>query len=211
MDMLNITAEQLSALSDGQLQGDAFVQAVMSACADEGALETWNTYHLIGDVLRAQDLSGRGGELAFARRVQARLQIEPLPVSNAENATYLIAVPADSVRADGVNAIKFNKPAANDAQMRWKLVAGVASFAAVAAIGWNLVGGGLGLSNNAPSLAQAPASEPVLQTSGQPGQYMLRDPRLDELLAAHRQAGGTSALQMPSGFLRSATFEPTGR
>ena len=36
-------------------------------------------------------------------------------------------------------------------------------------------------------------------------QVMLRDARLDELLAAHQQAGGAS--QMPSGFLRNATFE----
>ena len=41
---------------------------------------------------------------------------------------------------------------------------------------------------------------------------MLRDPRLDELMAAHKQFGGTSALQMPSGFLRNATFDgPTRR
>ena len=38
-------------------------------------------------------------------------------------------------------------------------------------------------------------------------QVMIRDPRLDELLAAHRQLGNnTSALQMPAGFLRNATF-----
>ena len=36
---------------------------------------------------------------------------------------------------------------------------------------------------------------------------MIRDPQLDELLAAHRQLGGASALQMPAGFLRNATFE----
>jgi len=36
---------------------------------------------------------------------------------------------------------------------------------------------------------------------------MIRDPQLDALLAAHRQFGGTSALQMPAGFLRRATFE----
>ncbi len=212
MDTLNNTAEQLSALADGQLEGDAFVQAVMAACADDGALETWNTYHLIGDVLRAQDLVGRGGELAFAQALQARLQNEPLPLAaEAANATHLIAAPAYSTRAGGTNVINFDKPAANDAQIRWKLVAGAASFAAVAALGWNLVGGGLGASSNAPALAQAPASVPALQAVGQSGQYMLRDPRLDELLAAHRQAGGTSALQMPAGFLRSATFEPAGR
>ncbi|MCY1556167.1 hypothetical protein D9M68_928950 [compost metagenome] len=44
----------------------------------------------------------------------------------------------------------------------------------------------------------------VLVGSGNP-QVMLRDPRLDQLLEAHQQAGGAS--QMPSGFLRNATFE----
>jgi sigma-E factor negative regulatory protein RseA len=37
---------------------------------------------------------------------------------------------------------------------------------------------------------------------------MLRNPQLDALIAAHNQVGGSSALQMPSGFLRSATFNP---
>ena len=40
---------------------------------------------------------------------------------------------------------------------------------------------------------------------------MLRDARLDELLAAHKQFGGISALQMPAGFLRNATFENPAR
>jgi sigma-E factor negative regulatory protein RseA len=40
---------------------------------------------------------------------------------------------------------------------------------------------------------------------------MIRDPRLDELLAAHKQAGGATALQMPSGFLRNATFDGADR
>jgi hypothetical protein len=35
---------------------------------------------------------------------------------------------------------------------------------------------------------------------------MLRDPQLDALLAAHRQFGGTSALQTPTGFLRVETL-----
>jgi sigma-E factor negative regulatory protein RseA len=42
-------------------------------------------------------------------------------------------------------------------------------------------------------------------------QVMLRDPQLDALMAAHQQLGGHSALQMPSGFLRNATFERSSR
>jgi sigma-E factor negative regulatory protein RseA len=36
---------------------------------------------------------------------------------------------------------------------------------------------------------------------------VLRDVRLEELLAEHRQYGGMSALQMPAGFLRNATYD----
>ncbi|MDB5931304.1 MAG: anti sigma-E protein RseA, partial [Polaromonas sp.] len=36
---------------------------------------------------------------------------------------------------------------------------------------------------------------------------IVRDARLEELLAAHKQFGATSAFQESSGFLRNATFE----
>jgi sigma-E factor negative regulatory protein RseA len=40
---------------------------------------------------------------------------------------------------------------------------------------------------------------------------MIRDSQLDELLAAHQQSAGISALQMPAGFLRDATYERPAR
>jgi sigma-E factor negative regulatory protein RseA len=40
---------------------------------------------------------------------------------------------------------------------------------------------------------------------------MLRDPRLDELMAAHQQYGATTTLQMPAGFLRNANFAAPNR
>ena len=83
------------------------------------------------------------------------------------------------------------------------MLAGAASFAAVAAIAWNA---GTALSPAAgPQLAQAIPPAQVLVAS--PQGTMVRDARLEELLVAHKQFGGTSALQMPSGFLRNATFD----
>ena len=52
---------------------------------------------------------------------------------------------------------------------------------------------------------------PVAATSDPRTATMIRDPRLDQLLAAHRQLGGGTALQAPSGFLRNATFEGPAR
>ena len=44
--------EQLSALADGELQGEELAQALQFATQDEGQ-STWQIYHLVGDVLRA--------------------------------------------------------------------------------------------------------------------------------------------------------------
>jgi len=40
---------------------------------------------------------------------------------------------------------------------------------------------------------------------------LIRDARLDRYLAAHKQFAGTSALGVPSGFLRSATVDTAER
>ena len=79
------------------------------------------------------------------------------------------------------------------------------SLVAVVAVAWN-AGSGLLAPSAAPQLARSEAPQQVLVMSEQGP--MVRDARLQELLAEHKQFGGTSALQMPSGFLRNATFEP---
>lgn len=194
--------ERLSALADGELQGDEFAQAVGFAAAETGQ-STWALYHLVGDVLRSPELAhhGRGDLLAAVRE---QIALEPRPEPQA----------ASVVQVAQPEAV----PAANVSVFRWKMVAGFASLAAVSAIGWNaamnLRADGASGTQLAAVPAQVPA--PVLATAegvaAQPGQQvMLRDPRLDELLAAHKQFGGTSALQMPAGFLRNATFETPSR
>jgi sigma-E factor negative regulatory protein RseA len=40
---------------------------------------------------------------------------------------------------------------------------------------------------------------------------MIRDPRLERYLVAHKQFAGTSALGVPSAFLRSATVDAESR
>ena len=101
---------------------------------------------------------------------------------------------------------------------RWKMVAGFASLAAVAAIGWTSFsqlqgagGPGAQLAASSPERATAQGAPVVAVADADGQQVMIRDPRLDELLAAHKQFGSTSALQMPAGFLRNATFETPGR
>jgi sigma-E factor negative regulatory protein RseA len=188
------TQELISALADGQLQGDAFARGVERAASDPAAREAWQTYHLIGDVLRSGELAVASSPSAFARRLQQRLQDEAPP------ALRVASEPTVPARRE---------EAANDGSFRWKLVAGFASVAAAGAMAWSLVGG-LPARPGSPELAKAPAG--TVLTAGERG-VMIRNPQLDELLAAHRRLGGASALQMQmsTGLVRNATFEASGR
>ena len=185
------TQELISALADGHLQGETFARAVEAAAADNAARQTWHTYHLIGDVLRSGEHAAGTLPSAFMARLQLRLQQEQRApeVGNGASATAAARAAA--------------QPAANDASFRWKLVAGFASLAAMAAIGWTVIGGSSGISTQ-PQLAAVPPGTVLAESERG---TMIRDARLDEFLAAHRQLGGASALQNPAGFLRNATFE----
>ena len=189
--------ELISALADGQLVGEDFALA-LSVCADDaGALFRWEAYHLIGVALRAPASLAPASDAGFVRRLNARLAHEPALVA----ATLLTLAPELMMPAGAADESQ-RREAANDASLRWKLLAGFASITAVAAIAWNA---GSGLLSPAPQLARQEAPQQILVMSEQGA--MVRDARMQELLAAHKQFGGTSALQAPSGFLRHATFE----
>ena len=116
--------------------------------------------------------------------------------------------------------------AANDAVFRWKLVAGFASLAAVMAVSWSVVSGsgsnaavGAQLASRAPDVSApaavvatvvAPSANASVAVNTGQG-VLIRDAQLEALLAEHRQHGGMSALQTPSGFIRNATYDASGR
>jgi sigma-E factor negative regulatory protein RseA len=194
------TQELISAMADGQLRGEAFARGVEVAAGDPVALEAWHTYHLIGDILRSGEFAAGTMPAAFLSRLQSRLEQEQRRT----------AVPGTSAPANPTPALEpiaAQRAAANDANFRWKLVAGFASLAALAAIGWTV---SAGLAGKAEENQLAGAQRATVLAGSERG-VMIRDPRLDELLAAHRQLGGASALQMPAGFLRNATYEGPAR
>ncbi len=164
------------------------------------------TYHLIGDALRSQELAQTVCSSAFMSKLSARLAETAIEPAISVNMTEV----APAYSADTAEA-------ANDKVFRWKMVAGVATLATVAVLAWS----GISSPSQSTQLALAPENSKIVTADAsadvRPGAQqtsngvMIRDPRLDELLAAHRQAGGASALQMPSGFLRNATFDGPNR
>ena len=115
--------EQLSALADGELQGEELAQALQFATQDEGQ-STWQIYHLVGDVLRAPELARhQPGNQSMVMRLREQLAQEPLygRLSEAMPEVQQVAMPETAV-------------AANSSVFLWKMAAGFASLAAVAAI-----------------------------------------------------------------------------
>ena len=198
-------AEALSALVDGE--ADARTAASLSArWRDEAALrERWHSYQLIGDVLRSEELAGQGRDAAFLQRLRTQLDREPV----------VLAPRADRVAEESAAALPRQR-AAGGGLRRWATPAAVAAgFLAV--IGSLAVTRLSGPQADAPQLAQAPVvpaeapqrvvlAAPADQVEPASG-VLIRDARLDQYLAAHKQFGGSSALSVPSGFLRSATYD----
>ena len=189
------TQELISALADGRLRGEAFARGVELAATDAVGRQRWATYHLIGDVLRSGENAVGSEPTAFLARLQQRLEREQPPASPA--------------RRQEIGVFPQRDKAANDTSFRWKVVAGVASFAAVSAIAWSLAGAVADKPESAQIAIAASGSGAVLPASERV--TMIRDPQLDELLAAHRRLGGASALQISAGFVRNTGFGGTGR
>ncbi len=206
--------ERLSALVDGELDGRAVAQACGQWRESAEAQSTWHAYQLIGDVLRSDDLAGDPArDAGFLAAFRARMSTEPVVLAPQPlESSSVVAQPALAGVANGAPSGRWS----------WKLPTAVAAgFMAVAAVlvltgapgTLPVLQGGGDLARVTPeqggaqlaaaSVQGRPAvTEPqTLVANGQ----LIRDARLDRYLDAHKQFAGSSALGVPSGFLRSAT------
>jgi sigma-E factor negative regulatory protein RseA len=198
---------QISDLADGQLPADAFADVMDLLDGNSQARAYWHGLHVAGDILRAErgsQVANTDKDMAFLDTFKANLAKElPLKAVFATSDVQF-AVQSTDVPAS-VSVAKVAK-AANDSFFSWKWAGGLSAAAAVAVFSWNVVSTTVTTPNSAAAqLAQSATQTAPVVTQTAAG-AMLRNPQLDALIAAHNQAGGTSALQMPSGFLRSATF-----
>ena len=197
-DSKSISNERISALMDGELHADECAHVLNAVLADKQSIETWHVYQVVGDALRSAELAPMRNDLAFLEKIEQRLLQEPeRPFTALEGEISPVGSDAAPVM------VNIRKPVANDPLFRWKALAGVACSALVAVVA-------IGLLNQADLRGGGEVASAQVATETPIGP-MLRDPRLDELMAAHRQLGGHSALQVPAGFLRNATYEGNGR
>ncbi|HEX5805910.1 MAG TPA: sigma-E factor negative regulatory protein, partial [Macromonas sp.] len=178
--------ERLSALLDHQASAADTTEVMVAYSEQADMRRAWATYQQIGDVLREGEQALPAASNDFVRGVMARLEAER---------GVVVSTPQPDVQP-----ARLATSAANDAVFRWKLVAGAASLAAVAAVLWQVAVPQAA----APGAQWAQASQPAAgwvtaeraanttQAVVTPQGVLIRDPQLEALLAAHRQYGGQS-------------------
>lgn len=211
---------RLSALVDGELDADEAAIACKDWRESTESRSSWHAYHFIGDVLRSEDLAcDPSSDLRFIEAFRSRLALEPIvlaprPLENPR------AIPRSSVVRSLFGGGAWRMPSA--------LAAGVVAVGGVLFVlqapesqhseGQASVEVARAAPQAAPersalattSLAASvpPVVEPeVFVANGK----LIRDARLDRYLTAHKQFAGSSALGVPSAFLRNATADATDR
>lgn len=219
----------LSALVDGEATPHEVDEVLASLASSDDEYAQWNRYQVIGDVLRqsAPAAAARSPQ-AFLAGIQAELQ-------RSEKPTLALA-PTETGRTPATPPVGQGRTtAANDTVFRWKMAAGFASLAAVMAVSWTQLQGTAEVPGGAASgtslaqqetpfelasvealIQQAAATEqtPVVQDPvvvQAPQGPVMRDPQLEALMDQHRQHGGLTALQLPTVFLRNATYDAPTR
>ncbi|HKT97030.1 MAG TPA: sigma-E factor negative regulatory protein [Paraburkholderia sp.] len=202
--------EQLSAFVDGEMAGDEqHLNAIFSGLVQESRT-AWSSYHLIGDVLRSDDLAmSPAASQSFMAGFAARFEAEPHVLAPA-------ALPAASQSAT------HNGRVSRILALRRRVVPSLAVAAAAATLTWIVMpqmrGAGMA---GAPQIASTQSSgdhvqrvamnaAPVQTAAAQDGN-IIRDARLDEYLEAHQQFAQQPVMTDSMPFIRSAALTTQGQ
>ena len=97
--------EALSALADGQAQASDVSRACAAWREDADARASWQAYHLIGDVMRSDDLAQGSGSADFLAKFRDRLAQEPVVLAPA-SAQAVASQPTVATAPTNVVALK---------------------------------------------------------------------------------------------------------
>lgn len=179
----------MSALSDGD--ASTLPRAVDAWRENAAAREAWHVYHVIGDVMRSEELAPRASEdQEFLTRLRARLAAEPVPLAPAPLAA----------RAGNGGGLR---------RLGWRAPAAVAAGFAVVTVTALLMQPNSNPRATAPSLAAASAggapTVPVrnVGAASRLDGRMIRSAELDAYLRAHQAVRGGAPVASPGGGVRS--------
>jgi sigma-E factor negative regulatory protein RseA len=225
-DLDDSARQSLSALVDGEVDAAASADVCSAWAQDDRLRADWHTWHLIGDVLRSEDLaSDPRADRRLSETITARLRSEAVVLApgRVESRAGAVGGAMKAMPAQGRRSGRGRWAAGGAIAAGLVLVAGsftllqspeitssdrLASTDAVAPAR---------LASTAPVTAGvAAARTPTVETAAPPPALVadgkwIRDARLDGYLEAHKQVAGTSVLGVPSAFLRSATLDSPAR
>jgi len=199
--------ERLSALADGQLDSSASAASCAAFHRDPQLRADWHAWHLIGDVLRSEDLaSDPRHDRALYAKIRSRLSAEPVVLAPAASTSDLSG----------------HAPLERGRRGRWTAAGAVAAGVVMVVGTFALVRPDESPPPARIAQAEIPAATidstfgPAPAVDVQPvaivaGNKLIRDAQLERYLEAHKQFAGTSALGVPSAFLRSATVDSAAR
>lgn len=180
------TLEHLSALVDGESDAQATARFARAWRDDAQLRQRWQTYHLIGDALRSDELARHQPGDAFMQGLRARLAQEPV-------------VLAPTPMTPPSRKTRWLRP-----------VSAAAGVVAVAGSVWLLP---MRQQGGSPQMLAA-QSTPVVTAvapSGLSGDRIVRRAGLDVYLSAHQQFQSAAAIAPMSGYLRHADYDGAGR
>ncbi|MCK6426343.1 MAG: sigma-E factor negative regulatory protein [Burkholderiaceae bacterium] len=207
----------LSALMDGELDDPQVAAACAAWRRDARQQARWHAYHLVGDVLRSDELA-RPPERdeAFLAALRSRLEREPVvlaPTQRSDMPAPPLPLPGVATGTDGsavASVVKWpSSPPARVRRVRWAAPVGIAAgVMMVAGVVWSLRG-------EAPSsLAAWGPTAPAASTppaGAVDARQALAEAELERYLRAHREFQGSAALSPAAGFVRNAAYEVGSR
>ncbi|WP_259373483.1 sigma-E factor negative regulatory protein [Aquincola tertiaricarbonis] len=216
--------QALSDLMDGAADDGAVARACAAWREDGQSRADWYAYHLIGDVLRSEDLAHRPQrDEAFLAALRTRLAAEPVVLAPQQAPQIELPQPLAAPRraANGGPAGRAGTGRRSFWRRAWAAPTAVAAgFMAVAGVlvvtrvaevpgtapGGAVIAGAPATAGIQPVVATLPPAQATAVPVSVPvaNGRLIRDARLDRYLAAHKQYGSSSVLAMPAVSVRVA-------
>jgi sigma-E factor negative regulatory protein RseA len=203
------TRLRVSDLADGRLDGDELVGACGDWAIDAEARRTWHAYHLIGDVLRSEDLAADASrDAAFLAAVRGRLAAEPVVFAPVPAQLSVSSLASSPMSASGAAQALSARRRRNVWLVPMAAAAGFVAVAGVVAVLQQATPMG---ASAGPQMASGGGAMIVPVKASPPSGQMLRDAQVEAYLRAHREALDGSPAALPGGGVRNVDFTITQR
>ncbi|MFM2059349.1 MAG: hypothetical protein RLY71_3734 [Pseudomonadota bacterium] len=196
--------EALSALVDGEAAEAGLIRTCRHWRHDERLRRDWHAYHLIGDVLRSEELADHSAaDERFLQTLRARLAQEPAVLAPL----LPTAEPAPEVSTATTGATQvLTLPGRRAGLRRWGAPIGIAAGVMLVASAVMVTRPDSQPSSGMVAAVTQPAA-PQPGPMAQPDRQRAQAAQFDPYFSAHQQFQNATAIGPASSFLRSATYE----